>query len=75
MRTRLCAFASLAGALALDNGLARTPPLGFNTWSAYGPAGASEAVLREVADLFVTTGLKNAGYEYINMDDGERRVS
>jgi len=68
---RLWSLAALAaGALSLDNGLARTPPLGFNTWSAYGPAGASEAVLREVADLFVSTGLAAAGYSYVNMDDG-----
>ena len=55
---------------ALNNGLARTPPCGFNTWSAYGPAGASAAVLEQIADLFVSTGLAAAGYEFVNMDDG-----
>jgi alpha-galactosidase len=62
-----------ASAAALNNGLARTPPLGYNTWSAYGPAGASAAVLEQVADLFISTGLAAAGYSYVNMDDGEHQ--
>ena len=69
-RSLVILAALFAPASALDNGLARTPPLGFNTWSAYGPAGASAAVLESVADLFVSTGLAAAGYEYVNMDDG-----
>ena len=55
-------------ALALDRGLARTPPMGFNDWNAFG-CDVTEALIKQTADLFVTSGLKGAGYRYINIDD------
>ena len=54
--------------LALDNGLARTPPMGFNDWNAFG-CGVSEQLIKDTADLFVSAGLKAAGYRYVNIDD------
>ncbi|WBB64128.1 NEW3 domain-containing protein [Streptomyces sp. WMMC500] len=64
------AGAGPAPAPALDDGLARTPPMGFNNWNdtACG-AEFDEAYVKAMADLFVSTGLKDAGYEYINLDD------
>lgn len=56
-------------ARALDNGMARTPPLGFNSWTAFG-SGVTEADLRATADFFVSSGLAAAGYAYVNSDDG-----
>ena len=53
----------------MDNGLARTPPMGFNSWTAFG-TGVSEADLRATADFFVSSGLREAGYLYVNSDDG-----
>lgn len=87
---------------ALDNGVARTPPLGFNTWNAFGcdsaplaPAVPSslpynsswcavepilliatlrqhcavhEDTVKELVDLLVSSGLKEAGYTYFNLD-------
>jgi alpha-galactosidase len=59
-----------APAVALDDGLARTPPMGFNNWNAtHCRAEFNEQMVKGMADLFVTSGLKAAGYEYINLDD------
>jgi alpha-galactosidase len=59
-----------APAYALDDGLARTPPMGFNNWNAtHCRADFNEQMVKGMADLFVTSGLKDAGYEYINLDD------
>jgi alpha-galactosidase len=48
--------------------LARTPPLGWNTWNTFS-GDISEQLIRETADAFVGTGLKDAGYEYVVIDD------
>src|SRR5436305_2311976 len=53
---------------ALDNGLARTPPMGFNDWNAFG-CGVSEQLIEDTADLFASSGLEAAGYRYVNIDD------
>jgi alpha-galactosidase len=55
-------------ALAVDDGLARTPPMGFNDWNAFG-CDVSEQLIKQTADLFVSEGLEDAGYEYVNIDD------
>jgi alpha-galactosidase len=55
-------------ASALNNGLALTPPMGFNDWNAV-HCGVNEAFIKQTADLFVSTGLKAAGYQYVNIDD------
>jgi alpha-galactosidase len=52
----------------VGDGLALTPPMGFNNWNAFG-CSVSETLIRETADFFVTSGLKDAGYEYVNIDD------
>ncbi|MGA5037498.1 NPCBM/NEW2 domain-containing protein [Streptomyces capoamus] len=55
---------------ALDDGLALTPPMGFNNWnSTHCRAEFDEAMVKGVADLFVQKGLKDAGYRYVNLDD------
>jgi len=57
-------------AVALDNGLAQTPAMGFNNWnSTHCRAEFSEQMVRGIADLFVSRGLKDAGYNYVNIDD------
>ncbi|MEV6415559.1 CBM35 domain-containing protein [Kribbella sp. NPDC051718] len=59
-----------AMAAALENGLARTPPMGFNNWnSTKCRAEFNEAMIKGIADLFVSKGLKAAGYQYVNIDD------
>jgi alpha-galactosidase len=57
-------------ATALDNGLLRTPPMGFNNWnSTQCRAEFNEAMIKGIADIFVSKGLKDAGYTYVNIDD------
>ena len=54
--------------LALENGLARTPPMGWNSWNKFG-CKVSEDLIRGVADQMVSTGMKDAGYQYVVIDD------
>jgi alpha-galactosidase len=57
-------------AVALENGLSRAPVMGFNNWnSTHCRAEFNEEMVRGIADLFVARGLKDAGYEYVNIDD------
>ena len=56
-------------ARALDNGVARTPPMGWNSWNKFACKGINESVLRASADAIASNGMKDAGYQYINMDD------
>ncbi|NLP57732.1 glycoside hydrolase family 27 protein [Lutibacter sp. B1] len=50
-------------------GLAQTPPLGWNSWNTFS-TNINEQLVKDVADKFVELGLKDAGYEYIVLDDG-----
>ena len=50
------------------NGLAMTPPMGWNSWNKFG-CQISEKVVRSVADAMVSSGMKDAGYEYVIIDD------
>ena len=45
-----------------------TPPLGWNSWNTFAQ-NINETVVRETADAMVETGLKDAGYEYVVIDD------
>ncbi|MEV6609566.1 glycoside hydrolase family 27 protein [Kutzneria sp. NPDC051319] len=55
-------------ALALGNGLALTPPMGWNDWNAY-KCTVSEALVKQTTDKIVSSGLAAAGYQYVNVDD------
>jgi len=57
-----------APAAALNNGLALTPPMGFNDWNAFG-CNVSAALIEQTADAMVANGMKAAGYQYVTMDD------
>ena len=46
----------------------RKPPMGWNTWNTFGP-NINEQLILESAKAMVDTGLKDAGYEYIVIDD------
>jgi len=50
------------------NGLAKTPPMGWNSWNHFG-GNVDDAVVRAAADRLVSSGLAAAGYHYINIDD------
>lgn len=83
-------FALVASALALDNGLGRTPQLGnhifkplqyhiiqgfifltflgWNSWNHW-HCNVNETIIRNTIDAMVSTGLRDAGYIYVNVDD------
>ena len=76
MRSLLTALALVAASVvvpappasAVDPTLALTPPMGFNNWNTTG-CDINEQMIRDMADIFVTKGLKDAGYQYVNVDD------
>jgi len=49
--------------------LAQTPPMGWNSWNTF-RLEINEDLVRGIADVFVERGFKDAGYEYIVIDDG-----
>ncbi|HXJ92388.1 MAG TPA: glycoside hydrolase family 27 protein [Terriglobia bacterium] len=51
-----------------DNGLARTPPMGWNSWNHF-HGQVDDKTIRETADAMVANGMKAAGYLYVNIDD------
>jgi alpha-galactosidase len=48
--------------------LALTPPMGWNSWNKFA-CDVSEDMIRSMADAMVKSGMKDAGYEYVNIDD------
>ena len=65
----LWAVAVLCGAVAgLNNGLARIPPLGFNTWDSF-RCEYNEGDVTRTIDAITKLGLARFGYTYFNLDD------
>jgi alpha-galactosidase len=50
------------------NGLARTPPMGWNSWNKFAGR-VDDATVRAIADAMASNGMKDAGYVYVNIDD------
>ncbi|ORY39626.1 glycoside hydrolase [Rhizoclosmatium globosum] len=53
---------------ALNNGVGRTPAMGWNSWNRFG-CNITEEIIKEHADDLVTSGLAKLGYVYVNIDD------
>jgi alpha-galactosidase len=53
---------------AAINSLAKTPPMGWNSWNCFG-ANINETQIKKIADVMVSSGLMDAGYIYLNLDD------
>jgi len=51
-----------------DNGIARTPAMGWNSWNKFAGR-VDDASVRAMADAMASNGMKEAGYVYINIDD------
>ncbi|KAG8680798.1 hypothetical protein FRC09_017966, partial [Ceratobasidium sp. 395] len=60
---------ALAAAAGVNNGLSRTPAMGFNGYNAFGCDG-TESDYKKAGDSVVSLGLKTAGYQYLNIDCG-----
>ena len=63
MKRAMSVFAALALCVpatvrALDNGLARTPPMGWNSWNKF-RCNVSESLIKEAADAMVRTGMRD----------------
>jgi alpha-galactosidase len=59
-----------------SNGLALTPPMGWNSWNKFA-CQVNERVVRQTADALVASGMRDAGYQYVVVDDcwaGERNA-
>jgi len=66
----VAAPAAEPAAPTLADGLALTPPMGFNNWNSTNcRAEFNESMVKGIADIFVEKGLKDAGYQYVNLDD------
>jgi alpha-galactosidase len=65
------AFAFVPLTRAVTNNLALTPPMGWNDWNAY-HCGSSfgESAITNNAAIIVANGMKAAGYQYVDIDDG-----
>lgn len=48
--------------------LAALPPMGWNSWNTFG-SNINEELIKGIADKFIELGLKDAGYEYVVIDD------
>ena len=67
----LCACAAMGVAVpsfAHPDSLVLTPPLGWNSWNVF-HENINEKQIQEIADAMVSSGLKDAGYIYLNLDD------
>ena len=68
----LCAVALLLPGTPLAqvqrDSLAQTPPMGWNSWNKF-QCNVSEELTKSVADSIATNGMKDAGYEYVVIDD------
>ncbi|GAB4832046.1 Alpha-galactosidase 3 [Ancistrocladus abbreviatus] len=62
------------GKLQLNNGLAQTPQMGWNSWNFFA-CNINETVIKETADALISTGLADLGYVYVNIDDCWSNVS
>ncbi|EFP88576.1 hypothetical protein PGT21_036540 [Puccinia graminis f. sp. tritici] len=62
------AHLALTGVWAHDNGLAITPPMGWNTWNKYG-CNINEDLILSAAKAIKSEGLDKLGYTYVNIDD------
>lgn len=51
------------------NNLAKTPPMGWNSWNKF-HTHIDDKIIREIADAAVDSGMRDAGYVYLVIDDG-----
>ena len=66
--TFLSALMLSATVSAHDNGVAKTPPMGWSSWNTF-RQNIDEDLIMETADAMVKYGLRDAGYEFVNLDD------
>ena len=65
----LAVFCSINSFAQKFDTLALTPPMGWNSWNTF-QTNISEKLVMETADMMVSSGMKDAGYIYLVLDDG-----
>ncbi|WP_263377503.1 glycoside hydrolase family 27 protein [Granulicella paludicola] len=69
MRVHVLTLVALAGCISAGGQMAAPrPPMGWNSWNHFAEH-VTDADVRSAADALVSTGMKDAGYIYVNMDD------
>lgn len=58
----------VAGPVMAAGGVAATPPMGWNSWNHFAGK-VTAADVRAAADAMVASGMRDAGYTYVNIDD------
>ena len=66
--TLLICAASAIGQESVSSKLALTPPMGWNSWNKF-QCNVSDEMIRQMADAMVKSGMKDAGYQYVVIDD------
>eukprot|EP01111_Echinosteliopsis_oligospora_P011322 TRINITY_DN3711_c0_g1_i1.p1 TRINITY_DN3711_c0_g1~~TRINITY_DN3711_c0_g1_i1.p1 ORF type:complete len:408 (-),score=106.69 TRINITY_DN3711_c0_g1_i1:33-1235(-) len=71
MKTKISMIVMMVvGVYSWNNGVARTPPMGWNSWNHFGCGpDVREQLFMEMADAMVSSGMAEAGYEFIDIDD------
>lgn len=64
----IAVLTSAAAALVNPNSIGRLPAMGWNSWNEYG-CNINESIFITTAQKLVSTGLKDLGYIYVNVDD------
>ena len=68
MLRTVAALALVGKAAAYNNGMAKKPPMGWQTWCSVGPCGEDHChadQIMEMADTLVSSGMKDLGYDWI----------
>lgn len=68
LRINLALFGAAQALVSPDGHTGRLPAMGWNSWNEY-QCSIDEALFLEIGNLLVSLGLKNLGYNYINIDD------
>ena len=68
----LAALLAASGTAQTPRHVADSPPMGWNSWNWFGKQEINEEVVQGVIDAMATSGLKEAGYEYVVIDGGWR---
>ena len=62
-------LALFAGCCSENEVSVRPPMMGWNSWNAY-MVDISDSIIMNAADMMIAKGLKDAGYDHVNIDDG-----